>query len=63
MKKEDIESIIMDILSNTGDGHTDGSREISNFIESLLNNKTKFWIKDYYKELNIENCCYDFKTR
>ena len=63
MNKEDIESIIMDILSNTGDGHTDGSREISIFIESLLDNKTEFWLKDYYKELDTENCCYDFKIK
>ena len=47
MKKEQIEDIICGILMDNGDGHTDGSEEITDFIYALLKGKEEKYIKQY----------------
>ena len=55
MSKEEIESLVMDILIEDGpDGHTDGSNVIADFIVELLNGKGKDWALKYRNDKGIE---------
>ena len=55
MTKEEIEYIVMDILTEDGpDGHTDGSSVITEFIVELLNRKGKEWALKYRSDKGID---------
>ncbi len=49
MTEEDIDDVIVEIMSNDGpDGHNDGHEIITDFIQSLLKGKGKEWYDKYY---------------
>ena len=54
MSKDEIEEVVMDILTEDGpDGHTDGSNVITDFIVGLLGGKGKEWALKYRSDNNI----------
>lgn len=58
-KKDDIDSIVKDILISDGpDGHCDGSEIITDFIEALIEGKEKDWLRQYYAKQTTSRVFY-----
>ncbi len=52
MKTEKIDDIVCEIMTYYGpDGHIDGHKYITAFIEALLIGKGEYWVKEYKQRI------------